>query len=131
MLAPVTDPDTWLRELLASGVETSLRYGPLMRALDEAAGQEAEIEAAYGAVVDRFIEQTAEAIGADERAYELARAAESDERSLPDGHARQGPRGRRDSPSKRCSRSGVRTIWVAVALERGSDRAGPAVAPNN
>ena len=123
MLAPVTDPDTWLRELLASGVETFSRYGPFMRALDHAAGQDAEIEAAYGAVVDRFIEQTAEVIGADERAYELARAL-----NLMNGHYLMETLGKDPDFDRELALETLLTIWGAVALARGSGGAGSAVA---
>ena len=69
----------------------SPRYGPFLRALDHAAGQDAEIEAAYCAFVDRFTADTAEGMGGDERAYRARPGAQSDERPLPDGDAREGP----------------------------------------
>jgi TetR/AcrR family transcriptional regulator, ethionamide resistance regulator len=110
MLAPVTDPEAWLRELLASGVETFARYGPFMRALDHAAGQDAEIEAAYSAVVDRFIEQTAEMIGADDRAYELARAL-----NLMNGRYLTETLGRDPDFDRELALETLLTIWGAVA----------------
>jgi AcrR family transcriptional regulator len=110
MLAPVTDPETWLRELLEGGVETFARYGPFLRALDHAAGQDAEIEAAYCAVVDRFIEQTAEAIGPGERAYEIARAL-----NLMNGHYLMETLGRDPGFDRDLALETLLTIWGAVA----------------
>ena len=117
MLVPVTDPDTWLRELLASGVETFARYGPFMRALDHAAGQDAEIEAAYSAVVERFIEQTAETIGgADEHAYELARAL-----NLMNRHYLMETLGKDPDFDREVALETLLTIWGAVARSGGSE----------
>ena len=117
MLVPVTDPDTWLRELLASGVETFARYGPFMRALDHAAGQDAEIEAAYSAVVERFIEQTAETIGgADEHAYELARAL-----NLMNRHYLMETLGKDPDFDREVALETLLTIWDAVARSGGSE----------
>lgn len=110
MLAPVTDPQTWLRELLAGGVDTFARYGPFLRALDHAAGQDAEIEAAYSAVVDRFIEQTAEAIGPDERAYEIARAL-----TLMNGQYLMETLGKDPGFDRELALETLLTIWGAVA----------------
>ena len=127
MLVPVTDPDTWLRELLASGVETFARYGPFMRALDHAAGQDAEIEAAYCAVVDRFIEQTAEAIGgADERAYELARAL-----NLMNGHYLMETLGKDPDFDRELALETLLTIWGAVARSARVRRAPVQRSPPN
>jgi TetR/AcrR family transcriptional regulator, ethionamide resistance regulator len=110
MLAPVTDPESWLRELLASGVETFARYGPFLRALDHAGGQDAEIEAAYSAVVDRFIEQTAEAIGPDERSYEIARAL-----NLMNGRYLMETLGKDPDFDRELALETLLTIWGGVA----------------
>lgn len=110
MLAPVIDPETWLRDLLAGGVDTFARYGAFMRALDHAAGQDAEIEAAYCAVVDRFVEQTAAAIGPGERSYELARAL-----NLMNGHYLMETLGRDPDFDRVLALETLLTIWRAVA----------------
>jgi TetR/AcrR family transcriptional regulator, ethionamide resistance regulator len=109
MLAPATDPESWLRELLAGGVETFARYGPFLRALDHAAGQDAEIEAAYSAVVDRFVEQTAAAIGPGERAYELARAL-----NLMNGRYLVETLGRDPAFDRELALETLMTIWRAA-----------------
>jgi AcrR family transcriptional regulator len=109
MLAPVTDPESWLRELLASGVESFARYGPFLRALDHAAGQDAEIEAAHGAVIDRFIEQTAEAIGPGRRSYEIARAL-----NLMNGHYLMETLGKDPGFDRELALETLLTIWGAV-----------------
>jgi TetR/AcrR family transcriptional regulator, ethionamide resistance regulator len=110
MLAPARDPEAWLRELLAGGVETFARYGPFMRALDHAAGQDAEIEAAYCAVVDRFVEQTAATIGPGEHAYEIARAL-----NLMNGHYLIETLGKDPDFDRELALETLLTIWGAVA----------------
>jgi TetR/AcrR family transcriptional regulator, ethionamide resistance regulator len=109
MLAPVSDPSDWLRELLAGAVETFARYGPFLRTLDHAAGQDAEIEAAYGAVVDRFVEQTAAAIGPGDRAYEIARAL-----NLMNGHYLMETLGKDPGFDRELALETLLTIWGAV-----------------
>jgi AcrR family transcriptional regulator len=110
MLAPVTDPESWLQELLASGVETFARYGPFLRALDHAAGQDAEIEAAYCAVVDRFTEEIAATMGGGERAYELARAL-----NLMNGHYLMDTLGKDPDFDRELALETLLAIWGAVA----------------
>jgi TetR/AcrR family transcriptional regulator, ethionamide resistance regulator len=104
------DGETWLRDLLAGGVETFARYGPFLRALDHAAGQDAEIEAAYSAVVDRFVAQTAAAIGPGERAYEISRAL-----NLMNGHYLMETLGKDPDFDRELALETLVTIWSAVA----------------
>jgi AcrR family transcriptional regulator len=104
------DGETWLRDLLAGGVETFARYGPFLRALDHAAGQDAQIEAAYCAVVDRFVAQTAAAIGPGERAYEIARAL-----NLMNGHYLMETLGKDPEFDRELALETLLTIWGAVA----------------
>jgi hypothetical protein len=106
------------RELIASGVETFSRCGPFMRALDHAAGEDAEIEAAYGA------SSTASSSRPQRRLEPLS--AEPDQRSRPDGDTRKGPRFR---PRTR-PRNAAHDLRCGSA-RTGVRRAGSAVAPNN
>ena len=113
MAAGAGDASTWLRDLLAAGVETFARYGPFLRALDHAAGQDAEIEAAYCAFVDRFTAHTAEGMGGDERAYELARAL-----NLMNGHYLMETLGKDPDFDRELALETLVTIWSAVASAR-------------
>ncbi len=99
-----------LRDLLANSVDTFARYGPFLRALDHAAGQDAEIESAYCALVDRFTEQIAEGLGGGERAYELARAL-----NLMNGHYLMDTLGKDPDFDQRLALDTLVTIWSAVA----------------
>jgi TetR/AcrR family transcriptional regulator, ethionamide resistance regulator len=99
-----------LRALLANSVETFARYGPFLRALDHAAGQDAEIEAAYCALVDRFTEQIAAGLGGGERAYELARAL-----NLMNGHYLMDTLGKDPDFDRELALDTLVTIWGAVA----------------
>jgi TetR/AcrR family transcriptional regulator, ethionamide resistance regulator len=102
--------ETWLREVLAAGVDTFARYGPFLRALDHAAGQDAEIEAAYYAFVDRFVADTAAAIGPGERAYEIARAL-----NLMNGHYLMETLGKDPQFDRELALDTLVAVWSAVA----------------
>jgi AcrR family transcriptional regulator len=102
--------EAWMRNVLAAGVETFARHGPFLRALNHAAGQDAEIEAAYCAFVDRFVAQTAAAIGPGERAYELARAL-----NLMNGHYLMETLGRDPGFDRGLALETLLTVWSAVA----------------
>jgi AcrR family transcriptional regulator len=104
--------EAWLRDLLAGSVETFARYGPFLRALDHAAGQDAEIEAAYCAVVDRFTTEIAAGMGGGERAYELARAL-----NLMNGHYLMETLGKDPDFDRKLALETLHTIWGAVARE--------------
>lgn len=108
LAAPMESGD--LRALLANSVETFARYGPFLRALDHAAGQDAEIESAYCALVDRFTEQIAAGLGGGERAYELARAL-----NLMNGHYLMDTLGRDPDFDRELALDTLVTIWGAVA----------------
>jgi TetR/AcrR family transcriptional regulator, ethionamide resistance regulator len=108
LAAPMDTGD--LRALLAGSVETFARYGPFLRALDHAAGQDAEIEAAYCAVVDRFTEEIAATMGGGERAYELARAL-----NLMNGHYLMDTLGKDPGFDRELALETLLTIWGAVA----------------
>jgi TetR/AcrR family transcriptional regulator, ethionamide resistance regulator len=108
LAAPMDTGD--LRELLANSVEIFARYGPFLRALDHAAGQDAEIEAAYCALVDRFTEQIAAGLGGGERAYELARAL-----NLMNGHYLMDTLGKDPDFDRDLALETLVTIWSAVA----------------
>ena len=108
LAAPMDTGD--LRELLANSVETFARYGPFLRALDHAAGQDAEIETAYCALVDRFTEQIAAGLGGGERAYELARAL-----NLMNGHYLMDTLGKDPDFDRELALETLVTIWGAVA----------------
>ena len=110
MLAGSPGGENWLRELLAGSVETFARYGPFMRALDHAAGQDSEIEAAYCAVVDRFTEEIARALGDGPRAYELARAL-----NLMNGHYLMDTLGKDPGFDRELALETLVAIWGAVA----------------
>jgi AcrR family transcriptional regulator len=109
MAADPPDGEHWLRDLLAGSVDTFARYGPFLRALDHAAGQDAEIEAAYCAVVDRFTTEIAAAMGGDERAYELARAL-----NLMNGHYLMDTLGKNPDFDRDLALDTLLTIWGAV-----------------
>jgi AcrR family transcriptional regulator len=47
-----------LRAAIRPAVETFMQHGPLVRAISEAASHDADIERAYGALQDRYIEMT-------------------------------------------------------------------------
>jgi AcrR family transcriptional regulator len=110
LIAGPPDGEDWLRTLLAASVETFARYGPFLRALDHAAGQDAEIEAAYCAVVDRFTEEIALAMGGGVRAYELARAL-----NLMNGHYLIDTLGKDPDFDLSLALETLLTIWGAVA----------------
>jgi AcrR family transcriptional regulator len=104
LAAPMDSGD--LRELLANSVDIFARYGPFLRALDHAAGQDAEIEAAYCALVDRFTEQIAATLGS----YELARAL-----NLMNGHYLMDTLGKDPQFDRELALETLLTIWGAVA----------------
>jgi TetR/AcrR family transcriptional regulator, ethionamide resistance regulator len=110
MGAAPPDGEDWLRDLLAGSVETFARYGPFLRALDHAAGQDAEIEAAYCAVVDRFTSEIAEVLGGGERGYELARAL-----NLMNGHYLMDTLGKDPAFDRELALETLVAIWSAVA----------------
>jgi len=110
MDASPPDGEDWLRDLLAGSVETFARYGPFLRALDHAAGQDAEIEAAYCAVVDRFTSEIAEVLGGGARGYELARAL-----NLMNGHYLMDTLGKDPSFDRELALDTLVAIWSAVA----------------
>lgn len=64
--------DEWLRTMLRVGVEVFARQARFLRALDDAASHDAEIEAAWKAFMDRWVEETAALLPPG--SYELARA---------------------------------------------------------
>jgi AcrR family transcriptional regulator len=102
--------DAGLRELLAGSVETFARYGAFLRALDHAAGQDATIEAAYCAVVDRFTAEIASSLGGGEQGYELARAL-----NLMNGHYLMDTLGKDPGFDRALALETLMTIWGAVA----------------
>jgi TetR/AcrR family transcriptional regulator, ethionamide resistance regulator len=108
LAAPLDTGD--LRQLLANSVEIFARYGPFLRALDHAAGQDAAIEAAYCALVDRFTEQIAAGLGGDQKAYELARAL-----NLMNGHYLMDTLGKDPGFDRELALETLLTIWGAVA----------------
>jgi TetR/AcrR family transcriptional regulator, ethionamide resistance regulator len=108
LAAPMDTGD--LRALLANSVDIFARYGPFMRALDHAAGQDAEIESAYCALVDRFTEQIAAGMGGGERAYELARAL-----NLMNGNYLMDTLGKDPDFDRELALETLLTIWGAVA----------------
>jgi AcrR family transcriptional regulator len=110
LAAPMDTGD--LRALLANSVETFARYGAFLRALDHAAGQDAEIEAAYCALVDRFTEQIAAGMGGGPRAYELARAL-----NLMNGHYLMDTLGKDPEFDRELVLETLVTIWSAVARD--------------
>ena len=116
LAAPMDEPsgEDWLRDLLAGSVDTFARYGPFLRALDHAAGQDAEIEAAYCAVVDRFTTEIASILGGDERAYELARAL-----NLMNGHYLMDTLGKDPDFDRSLALDTLVAIWSAVAAAQG------------
>jgi len=105
-----TSDEDWLRNLLAGSVETFARYGPFLRALDHAAGQDAAIEAAYCAVVDRFTEEISQVLGGGPRAYELARAL-----NLMNGHYLMDTLGKNPDFDRELALDTLVAIWGAVA----------------
>jgi TetR/AcrR family transcriptional regulator, ethionamide resistance regulator len=107
LAAPMDTGD--LRALIANSVDTFARYGPFLRALDHAAGQDAEIEAAYCALVDRFTEQIAAGLGGGPRAYELARAL-----NLMNGHYLMDTLGKDPGFDRELALETLLTIWSAV-----------------
>ena len=113
LIAGPPEGDEWLRRLLAGSVDTFARYGPFLRALDHAAGQDAEIEAAYCAVVDRFTEAIATGMGGGSRAYELARAL-----NLMNGHYLMDTLGKDPDFDRALALETLLTIWGAVASQR-------------
>lgn len=102
--------DDWLRDLLAGSVDTFARYGPFLRALDHAAGQDAEIEAAYCALVDRFTQEIAATLGGGEQAYEIARAL-----NLMNGHYLMDTLGKDPGFDRELALDTLVAIWGAVA----------------
>ncbi len=102
--------EQWLREVLAAGVEMFARHGVFLRALNHAAGHDAEIEAAYCAFVDRWIAETAALLGPGERAYELARAL-----NLMNGQYLMETLGRDPAFDRELALDTLVTVWSAVA----------------
>ena len=101
--------EQWLREVLAAGVEMFARHGVFLRALNHAAGHDAEIEAAYCAFVDRWIAETAALLGPGERAYELARAL-----NLMNGQYLMETLGRDPAFDRELALETLLTVWSAV-----------------
>jgi AcrR family transcriptional regulator len=102
--------EDWLREVLAAAVDTFARHGVFLRALNHAAGHDAQIEAAYCAFVDRWIAETAALMGPGERAYELARAL-----NLMNGHYLMETLGRDPAFDRELALETLLTVWTAVA----------------
>ena len=109
-LAAGPPDEDWLREVLAAGVDTFARHGVFLRALNHAAGHDAEIEVAYCAFVDRWIAETATMMGPGERAYELARAL-----NLMNGHYLMETLGRDPEFDRELALDTLLTVWSAVA----------------
>jgi AcrR family transcriptional regulator len=101
--------ENWLRDVLSAGVEMFARHGVFLRALNHAAGQDAEIEAAYCAFVDRWIAETAALMGPGERAYELARAL-----NLMNGTYLMETLGRDPAFDRQLALDTLLTVWSAV-----------------
>jgi AcrR family transcriptional regulator len=101
--------EQWLRQVLAAAVDMFARHGVFLRALNHAAGQDAEIEAAYCAFVDRWIAETAALIGPGERAYELARAL-----NLMNGNYLIETLGRDPEFDRELALGTLLTVWTAV-----------------
>jgi AcrR family transcriptional regulator len=101
--------ERWLRDVLAAAVDIFARHGVFLRALNHAAGHDAEIEAAYCAFVDRWIAETAALMGPGERAYELARAL-----NLMNGHYLMETLGRDPAFDRELALETLVTVWSAV-----------------
>jgi TetR/AcrR family transcriptional regulator, ethionamide resistance regulator len=108
-LAAGPSDESWLRDVLAAGVDTFARHGVFLRALNHAAGHDAEIEAAYCAFVDRWIAETAALLGPGERAYELARAL-----NLMNGQYLMETLGRDPAFDRELALDTLVTVWSAV-----------------
>src|SRR4051794_9406518 len=112
--ASVEDPT---RAVLAAAVEAYARHGAFLRAVDEAASHDAEIDAAYRAVVDGFTAAMAGQIEgamaagriAPGNAYELARAL-----NLMNGHYLLDTLGRDPAFDRALALETLMAVWRPV-----------------
>jgi TetR/AcrR family transcriptional regulator, ethionamide resistance regulator len=100
----------WLQDVLAGAVDVFARHGRFLRALNAAAGHDAEIEAAYCAFVERWVEETAPALGGGERGLELSRALH-----LMNGHYLMETLGRDPDFDRGLALDTLLRVWTAVA----------------
>ena len=98
--------EDWLADVLTAAIDMFAEHGPFLRALNGAAGSDAEIEAAYCAFLERWVQETGNAFGGGERAIELARALH-----LMNGHYLMETLGRDPGFDRELARDTLLTVW--------------------
>jgi TetR/AcrR family transcriptional regulator, ethionamide resistance regulator len=98
--------DDWLADVLAAAVDMFAEHGRFLRALNAAAGGDAEIESAYCAFLERWVQETGNAFGGSDRAIEVARALH-----LMNGHYLMETLGRDPDFDRELALSTLLTVW--------------------
>jgi len=73
-IPPGPADEQWMQTMLTTAVDVFADHARFLRALDDAASHDAEIEAARGAFVTRWVDETAALLPPTAECYELARA---------------------------------------------------------
>jgi len=73
-IPPGPADERWMQTMLTIAVNVFADHARFLRALDDAASHDAEIEAAWRAFVTRWVDETAALLPPTEECYELARA---------------------------------------------------------
>jgi AcrR family transcriptional regulator len=73
-IPPGPADEQWMQTMLTIGVDVFADHARFLRALDDAASHDAEIEAAWRAFVTRWVDETAALLPPTEECHELARA---------------------------------------------------------
>jgi TetR/AcrR family transcriptional regulator, ethionamide resistance regulator len=113
--------EDWLAAALSAAVDLFAEHGPFLRALNAAAGSDAEIEAAYCAFLERWVQETGAAFGGDAPAIELARALH-----LMNGHYLMETLGRDPSFDRELALRTITTVWRGVLAQAPAPRGTPA-----
>jgi AcrR family transcriptional regulator len=112
--------DDWLADVLAAAVDMFAEHGRFLRALNAAAGSDAEIESAYCAFLERWVQETGNAFGGGERAIELARALH-----LMNGHYLMETLGRDPGFDRELALGTLLTVWRGVVAQDATPRSTP------
>jgi TetR/AcrR family transcriptional regulator, ethionamide resistance regulator len=112
--------EDWLADVLAAAVDMFAEHGRFLRALNAAAGSDAEIESAYCAFLERWVQETGNAFGGGERAIELARALH-----LMNGHYLMETLGRDPGFDRELALSTLLTVWRGAVPQAATPRSTP------
>lgn len=108
-IPPGPADEQWMRTMLTIGVNVFADHARFLRALDDAASHDAEIEAAWRAFVTRWVDETAALLPPTEDCYELARAL-----NLMNVQYLMETLGHDPSFDRELARRTLLTVWSAV-----------------